>query len=221
MSETMFIFDLDGTLYDLDGVPGTKFGDSRLCSDVIVSTKVVIADLLDADEESAEEVFDYIMCTYSGELSIGLEAEYGLDRYDYFARTWNKEPSKYIEPSGDIAGMLAPFAGRSALLSAAPRVWVDGVLNFLGLKDVFGSRVYTAEPDLRKPNPEIFKLIARELGTEPGRCVSIGDQNHSDIVPAKETGMLTALIGPEQLDADMFGPDLANIITQLKQKELL
>jgi FMN phosphatase YigB (HAD superfamily) len=100
-------------------------------------------------------------------------------------------------------------------------VWVDGVLNFLGLNEVFEDRVYTGEPDLRKPNPEIFRLIARELGTEPGRCVSIGDQNHSEIVPAKEAGMLTALIGPEQLDADMFGPDLANIITQLRQKELL
>lgn len=221
MKETNFIFDLDGTLYDLDGVPGTRFGASRFCADLMANTKTFISERLGVDQEEASQIHTRIIKTYEGELSLGLEAEYDIDRYDLFEATWGQPPEKYIGANPELTKMLAPFAGRSALLSAAPRVWVDLVLEYLEVGDVFGGQIYTGEPDLRKPNPEIFRLITKQLGTKPQNCLSIGDQNYSDIIPAKAIGMQTALIGPEQLDADFSAESLQGILEIIDERGLL
>lgn len=221
MNTTKYIFDLDGTLYDLDGQPGTKFGDSVFCKDLMADTQNYIAQELTIDPIEAEAVLKKIKQDYDGEISIGLEHAYGIDRYDFFDKTWGREVAKYISPNPALRGQLEPFVGRSAILSAAPKVWVTRVLDFLDVTDVFEDRIFTGEPDLRKPNPQVFALVARTLAAQPEQCVSIGDQNHSDILPAKSIGMGTALVGPERLDADIHALSLATLITQLLERSTL
>lgn len=221
MNTTKYIFDLDGTLYDIDGQPGTKFGDSAFCADLIADTQNYIAQALTIDPVEAMAVLKKVQLDYDGEISIGLERSYGIDRYDLFDQTWGREVARYIIPNSELRGQLEPFVGRAALLSAAPRVWVSRVLDFLGVTDVFEDRIFSGEPDLRKPNPQVFALVARTLGVQPEQCVSIGDQNHSDILPAKSLGMRTALVGPEQLDADVYAPSLTTLIPQLLERSTI
>ena len=42
---------------------------------------------------------------------------------------------------------------------------------------------------LRKPGAEIYRIALRELGVEPGECVSVADNIKRDITGAKETGI--------------------------------
>ncbi len=221
MTETYFIFDMDGTLYNFDNTASKTFGSSRFYQDLKADTKRFIAERLGITTERSNKVFDTIMRTYDGELSIGLEKEFGIDRYELFANTWDRNPDEYLIKDIELQKLMAQFVGRAALLTAAPRIWADNVLEYLGLNDIFGDRIYTGEPDLRKPDPEIFWLAGASLTSEMGRCVSIGDQNYSDILPAKSIGMQTALIGPDRQDADFSATSLVELIQTINEKGML
>lgn len=45
-----------------------------------------------------------------------------------------------------------------------------------------------------KPNPEIFRLACRTLGSEPARTAMVGDRYDRDIIGAAEVGLFTVLI---------------------------
>ncbi|MET8084440.1 HAD-IA family hydrolase [Micromonospora sp. NPDC005194] len=47
-------------------------------------------------------------------------------------------------------------------------------------------------PTARKPNPDIARRIAEQLGVPPNRCLYVGDNLSKDVVMAKRAGMLAA-----------------------------
>lgn len=57
---------------------------------------------------------------------------------------------------------------RTALLSNAERVPE-------GLPDVFDAVVVSGEVGVGKPDARVYRLVARELGTTPQRCVFVDD----------------------------------------------
>lgn len=210
------IFDLDGTLYKL---PIGGFGRSRLYEDIRKKAYKYIGSSLEVDSNEAASLYEYILEKYDGEVSLGLETEYGMDRYDYFGSTWNLDPANYIEPAQAIEEMTR-FTGNALLLTAAPRVWAERALGYLGLTSIFDDLIITGEPDIRKPDPAVFRQAASLLGTFPENIISVGDQNYSDILPAKNLGMTTILIGGDRQDADFKADDLADAINIIKEKIL-
>jgi putative hydrolase of the HAD superfamily len=59
-------------------------------------------------------------------------------------------------------------------------------LERLGLEGCFDTVVTSARAGVAKPDPAIFELALRELGTEPGRALHVGDE------PIDEQGALAA-----------------------------
>lgn len=57
-------------------------------------------------------------------------------------------------------------------------------------RDAFDAVVESAEVGLRKPDPAIYELAAKELGLEPGQCVFVDDWEEN-LPPAAELGMAT------------------------------
>jgi putative hydrolase of the HAD superfamily len=45
-----------------------------------------------------------------------------------------------------------------------------------------------------KPDPEIFRLVCRTLGSEPARTAMVGDRYDRDIIGAGTVGLFTVLI---------------------------
>jgi epoxide hydrolase-like predicted phosphatase len=45
---------------------------------------------------------------------------------------------------------------------------------------------------VRKPNPEVYKIVLREFGLKPNECVFIDDKE-KNLIPAKEMGIKTVL----------------------------
>lgn len=190
-----FIFDMDGTLYAFNKGKGGGFTSSQFYSDVKSNVYRLLTTRLGIGNSEAETEYERIKEKYSGEVSLGVEGEHGIDRYDFFENTWNLNPEEYIEKDEELSKALSEFKGRVALLTAAPRIWALNVLSHLNLENVFENRVYTGEPNERKPNPIVFQRIADDFEMQSSKIFSIGDQEASDIIPAKSIGMKTILIG--------------------------
>jgi FMN phosphatase YigB (HAD superfamily) len=105
-------------------------------------------------------------------------------------------------PEG-FAEFLAAVRGEATLLVAtnAPATRLDAALAALGLDGLFDA-VY---PSVGKPDglvPIVDDWLAR------GDLLSIGDIWANDLAPARARGALTALVGPDQDEADAATPDI-------------
>jgi epoxide hydrolase-like predicted phosphatase len=57
------------------------------------------------------------------------------------------------------------------------------------LRELFDAVIVSGEVHLRKPDPEIYRLGAREIGVEPAECVFVDDLP-GNLVPATALGMV-------------------------------
>ena len=198
------IFDLDGTLYPIMGRDGT-FSNSDFYQDLKSKMYRYLSDVLGISDETARSEYSRINCAFNGDVSIGVEKEFGISRYEWFDNTWSLDPANYIEkPTNELKEILKPVADRSLVLTAAPSAWAYPVLGFLGISDLFKNRVITGESDIRKPSTEVFRQAADMLQRNCYDMISVGDQNESDILPAKKLGMITIKVGAPEGDADYF-----------------
>jgi HAD superfamily hydrolase (TIGR01549 family) len=223
MKETKYIFDMDGTLYTFDKGKSDSFTSSRFYTDLKGHVYKFFMERRDLDQPQAIAEYDRIKTKYKGEVSLGVEAEYGIDRYEYFDATWGMQnPQDYLDKDPDLQLLLMGMSERSAILTSAPRVWTLKVLAFLNIGGIFGNNIYTGEPNLRKPDPEVFKYVAdRFLKVPYGQILSVGDQEESDIIPAKKVGMRTVKIGITDTTADFNAKDIKDALRMLKEEGLV
>lgn len=213
------IFDMDGTLYTLDA---SDFRSSKLGQKVMSNIMLFLKDRFGDDETQAMERYNAIKKQYGEDFSIAIEKGYGIPRMEYFAYVWDIEALTFVQQVGNVAAVLHKLPVQSGILTAAPRVWADRVMEFLKIKDHIGNAIFTGEPDLRKPNPLAFQQFVDYWKIPPEKIVSIGDQEKSDILPAKQLGMKTVRIaGKVESAADFVVPDVIQAIELLKKEEIL
>lgn len=63
-----------------------------------------------------------------------------------------------------------------------------------GLREHVDALFLADEMGMVKPDPEIFRLACRTLGSEPARTAMVGDRYDRDIIGAAEVGLFTVLI---------------------------
>jgi putative hydrolase of the HAD superfamily len=64
----------------------------------------------------------------------------------------------------------------------------------LGLRPYIDALFLADEMGMVKPDPEVFRLACRTLGSEPARTAMVGDRYDRDVVGAAEAGLFTVLI---------------------------
>lgn len=215
---TRIIFDMDGTLYKFgDGTEHT-FVKSKFGADIQKNVEKFFMGAFNLSHEDAISKHSQISAEFDGEVSLGLEARYDIPREEYFRATWDLDPQEYIARNPNLREMLGELQGKIALLTAAPRIWAIKVLSHLQIDDMFGDKIFTGDPNERKPNPVVFQKIASVFEVMPGEVFSIGDQEHTDIIPAKSIGMKAVRIGSSETIADYFANDIELAIDLLKRK---
>jgi len=89
------------------------------------------------------------------------------------------------------------------VLSDAPKTWIKKVLAHLEVDSYFHDNIFSGEGDVRKEFYNAFEEIVKDLKTEADNCIVIGDQEDTDILPAKKVGLKTVYVGPaEKTEAD-------------------
>jgi len=181
------IFDMDGTLYQIDG-NDAGYAGSTLERTVWQNAKSFIQE---TEGYSAAEAEALVQEGLKSPVRLGefLCERYQITRTEYFEIVWNISPIGIVlnfEIAVNVIRQLKSMEVELILLTGAPTVWQQTVLAYLGLEDHF-SEIYTA--DTFKNKKEIFEKLA--LRFPPSNTLSVGDQLHTDIEPAAEVGLQT------------------------------
>lgn len=193
----LIILDLDGTLYSFKN---GSFKKSGIYDAIIKNTKKYIKQKLKVGDKAADSIIKEIIKNFGDSISIGLEKRYGFDRYDYFNYAWDLPANKYIfyDHNIDLRKIFLKLRKKFklAVVSDAPLIWVNKVLEKLLIKDIFDKKyLFSGEGDIRKEFNNAFQAIIKKTKIKPSNCVVFGDQLETDIVPAKKVGMKTVYVG--------------------------
>lgn len=74
------------------------------------------------------------------------------------------------------------------LLSNVGRGWLDNFLVDIDGDNLFDAEILSGDVGIVKPNPDIFRLMAKKLGVKPENCVMIDDLEEN-IDGARSAGM--------------------------------
>ena len=76
------------------------------------------------------------------------------------------------------------------------------VLNDAALDEYMTAVVISEEEGVRKPRPEIFRAVAKQLGLAPRDILHVGDNLKADVAGAKAVGMMTVWLTRQVADPD-------------------
>lgn len=215
----LIIFDLDGTVYQFKG---GSFKKSGIYKRILKNTKKYIAKTLNKGKNETEMIVKNILEEYGNSISIGLEKEFGINRYDYFNSVWDIPAKQYVKKSPSLRGLFYSVKKNfdMFLVSDAPRIWVDKVLKELNIDDIFDGKIFSGEGNTRKEFFNAFDSIKKEMNVKAIECIVVGDQEETDIVPAKEGGMRTIFIN-KKLKSSIADYTIQNILEIEKALEFL
>jgi putative hydrolase of the HAD superfamily len=208
MSEEIdaFLFDAGGTLFDLKPTREEVFQKLLRARGFDVPIDKLISVLA-----SAERRFDEQTATLNGVSEEPFWKQYDkfvLDALGYtsdlelFSKEVSQEFDKLIPEvkswaeypdARPLLDVLTQRGFRLGIVSNATDL-VRKVLDNLELTSYFHSIVVSEEVGVRKPDPKIFHMAAKELRTPPNRAIYIGDRFTIDVIGAKRAGMNAVLL---------------------------
>lgn len=183
------VFDLDGTLYDNDGM---DLANKR----AIVRA---IAEQMKITEDEAQEMLERALGKYSS--SEGRPSLYGaalqLGVADELIESFQLEhviPAKILSADPELAREIERLSGivQLALMTNTRTTIAAAAIQALGIP-THAFAIIRGGDQLARPKPSAFDLlmICKELNIKPEQCVSVGDRWSVDLAPAHEIGMQT------------------------------
>jgi len=133
------------------------------------------------------------------------EKEYGIDRYKYFTTVWNIPAKTIVKKNSGLRKMLLVLKKkyRITLVSDAPKIWINNVLQELKVIDLFKRNIFTGEGNTRKGFGNAYNKVMKFYKLKAADCIAVGDQEKTDIIPAKKIGMLTVYISSSNKDSKL------------------
>lgn len=112
--------------------------------------------------------------------------------------------------------MLRP-GYKVGLISNAQPHGILWQLDAHGIRPFFDEVIISGAVGIAKPNPAIFTLAAEAIGSDPARCMMVGDSLEADALGAEQVGM-TGIAIDRSGQAAESNPDV-KYVTDLRQIE--
>ncbi len=208
----LIIFDLDGTLYRFRN---GSFSGSGLQKIILRNALKFIRKKLKKTKKEAEKILDDIKNKYGEDISIAIEKEYGILRREYFDFVWNVDAHQIIEGEENTKKILKKLNKKYEflLVSDGAYVWIQNALKELGVENLFEGKILSGDGNKRKSLGNRFTEISERYSFLPKNIVVVGDQEKTDIIPAKKLGFKTIFVNENRIsnDADINLKNLENL----------
>jgi putative hydrolase of the HAD superfamily len=191
--EVIYI-DLDETLY-----PKTN-GLWRSISDRI--NQFLVHRLLISLPE-AQELRKHYLDTFGTTLN-GLLKYYDIDPIEYLEYVHDIPVEVMIQPEPELRGVIKQLSARRFIFTNASIQHANRVLRHLNIQDLFDGIIdILALEFVNKPRIEAYqKALALSGNPNPIKCILIDDRI-ANLIPAKEIGMTTVLVGETVEDSSI------------------
>ena len=200
------LFDLDGTLLPMDqdvfvqtymtllskSLASYGYEPRHLVSAVWAGTRAMMEN---TGEQTNEEVFWAEFCRSFGEdarKDAALFEEFYATDFAHARQVCGFDPA-----AAEVVAMLKEQGVRTVLATNPlfPVIATRQRIRWAGLSPQDFELVTTYENSRRcKPSPDYYREVLAELGTEPERCIMVGNDVEEDILPARSLGMKTFLL---------------------------
>ncbi|MEQ5868883.1 HAD-IA family hydrolase [Sagittula sp. NFXS13] len=165
MTDCALLFDLDGTMLDTDTIHQGVFAD------MLAPTGLTVTE-------------DFYLENIHGRLNADIFAELMPDAGDPQQLSEDKEAEfrkRLPKPYPGMPGVSrlverAMVEGWGlAVVTNAPRVNAEAMLNAIGLREAFEVVIIGEECERGKPDPLPYQMAMRQLGIAPDRCIAFED----------------------------------------------
>jgi len=166
-SRRVWIFDLDNTLHD---------ARARIFPAMHEQINAYLRRRFSVDEAGANAMRTSFWQRYGTTLN-GLMRHHGEDPRRFLAETHAfPELASMVVSENAMRHALGRLAGRKLMYSNAPRHYVEGVLDALGVRRYFDG-VYTIEDARYRGKPALhgFHYVLRKHDLDPHRCAFVDD----------------------------------------------
>ena len=192
------IFDLYGTLVDLQVNEDTPLFWSALASDFLVPERCVSGEVLRGAfthliQQASEHTGEGFMLN---SVFSGLLEELGLlptfDNISLFAGKFRKHSITHLSKKNytdDLLSAIRNSGYKLGLVSNTEALLTAYDLKLLSLEDRFDAIVLSSSVGIKKPDKRIFETILGRLGVGPRECAFVGDTFEDDIVGAINAGI--------------------------------
>lgn len=113
------------------------------------------------------------------------------------AAAFRKATRRYIRVYDGVEDLLRELGQRGKgvyLLSNAQADFTRPEIRMLGLTDYFDGIVLSSEQGVKKPSPELFGMLLKTYGLDPGESIMIGNDEGTDIEGARLAGLASLYI---------------------------
>jgi putative hydrolase of the HAD superfamily len=196
---TAVVFDFYGTLTPVSASEAWAQNAAKLAAVMGVSPEALVHVMEDSFPERISGALGDVRQTM-GAVAERLGIRLSEEQLDKAAQTRRAVQESMFELRPEALGVIGRLrsAGiRIGLVSDCttelPDAWPR-----LPLAAVVDAPVFSCVEGTRKPDPRLFRKAAADLGTEPGRCVYVGDGGGRELTGASGVGMRAVLLaGPD------------------------
>ncbi|MCL7397160.1 MAG: HAD family hydrolase [Thaumarchaeota archaeon] len=198
------VFDVDGTLYRSEEY-------ERYLRESIY---MVLGEMLGIDYREAGVRLESLKKSLKT-VSLSVEAM-GVDRRRFYELLAERvEPSIYIKPRLEVKNLLSKLRERNVKIgchtNSGRRLYLK-VIRAINLSVSDFDVIVTSDDADPKPLKNGYILLSRLLGVPFNKILYVGDRWEVEVKPAKELGMLTALVYSRKGKPDFYLKDITEIL---------